>query len=76
MGNYLSEWFSVQFGVRQGCIISPILSLVATDWIISNTTAERPRGIQWTLFSQLEDFDFADDLLLLPTLYQPVQHTG
>ena len=67
MGNYLSEWFSVQSGVRQGCIISPILFLVAIDWITTNTTADRPRGIQWTLFCQLEDLDFADDFALLST---------
>ena len=59
--------FSVQSGVRQGCIISPILFLVAIGWITANTTADRPRGIQWTLFSQLEDLDFADDLALLST---------
>ena len=49
MGNDLSEWFSVQSGVRKGCIISPILFLVAIDWITTNTTADRPRGIQWTV---------------------------
>ena len=49
MGNDLSEWFSVQSGVRQGCIISPILFLVAIDWITNNNTADRPRGIQWTV---------------------------
>ena len=47
----LSEWFSVQSGVRVGCIISPILFLVAIDWITTNTTADRP----------------ADDLALLST---------
>ena len=31
VGNYLSEWFYMQSGVRQGCIISPILFLVAID---------------------------------------------
>lgn len=67
MGNHLSEWFPVQSGVRQGCIISPILFLVAIDWITTNTIADRPRGIQWTLLSQLEDLDFADDLALLST---------
>ncbi len=66
-GNNLSEWFLVQSGVRQGCIISPIRFLVAIDWITTNTTADRSRGIQWTLFSQLEDLDFADDLALLST---------
>ena len=29
------------------------------------TTLYRPRGIQWTLFSYLEDNDFADDLAVL-----------
>ncbi len=66
-GNDLSEWFPVQSGVRQGCIISSILFLVTIDWITTNTTADRSQGIQWTLFSQLEDLDFADDLALLST---------
>ncbi|KAL1267682.1 hypothetical protein QQF64_033045 [Cirrhinus molitorella] len=67
MNNTLTEWFSVQSGVRQGCIISPILFLLTVDWITTNTTADKSRGIQWTLSSQLEDLDFADDLALLST---------
>ena len=30
--------------------------------MISETTSDRPRGIQWTLVSHLEEHDFADDL--------------
>ena len=60
-----SEWFTVESGVRQGCIMSPILFLMAIDWVMRKTTADRPRGIQWTLFSHLEDLDFADDLAVL-----------
>ena len=37
-----------------------ILFLVAIDWIMREITSDKPRGIQWTLFSQLEDLDFAD----------------
>ena len=59
-----STWFTVESGVRQGCTISPILFLIAIDWVMRNTI-DRPRGIQWTLFSQLEDLDFADDLAVL-----------
>ena len=50
--------------MRQGCTISPILLLIAIDWVMRNTI-DRSRGIQWTLFSQLEDLDFADDLAVL-----------
>ena len=46
---------------------SPILFLVAIDWSPTNTTADIPRGIQWTLFDQLEDLDFADKLALIST---------
>lgn len=65
LGGNLTEWFPVESGVRQGCILSPILFLVAIDWIMRNTTKDRPRGIQWTLFSHLEDLDFADDIAAL-----------
>ena len=60
----LSEWFPVESGVRQGCVISPIF-LVAIDWIMRQTTSDKPRGIQWILFSQLEGLDLADDLVVL-----------
>ena len=65
LSNTSSEWFPVKSGVRQGCILSPILFLVVIDWVMRKATSDKPRGIQWTLFSQLEDLDFADDLAFL-----------
>ena len=65
--NTLSEWFQVKSGVRQGCILSPILFLVIIDWTMKTTTSDKPRGIPWNLFSHLEDLDFADDLAILST---------
>ena len=50
--NTTSEPFPVETGVRQGCILSPILFLVTIDWIMRQTISDKPRGIQWTLFSQ------------------------
>ena len=47
-------------GVRQGCILSPILFLIVIDWVKRQTTADKKRDIQWTMFSNLEDLDFAD----------------
>ena len=60
-------------GVRQGCIPSPILFLVVVDWVMRKTTSERPRGIQWTLFSCLEDLDFADDLAVISATHSHLQ---
>jgi len=29
-----SEWFTVLTGVRQGCILSPLLFAIVMDWVI------------------------------------------
>ena len=69
----LSEWFPVESGVRHGCILSPVLFLVTIDWIMQKTTSDKPRGIQWTIFSHLEDLDFADDLAALSSKREHLQ---
>ena len=61
----LSESFEVRTGVRQGCLLSPFLFLLLIHWIMKTTTTGRNNGIQWTLWTQLDDLDFADDLALL-----------
>jgi hypothetical protein len=72
-GGQLSNSFQVQTGVRQGCLLSPFLFLLAIDWIMRKSTSEKRNGIQWTLFKQLDDLDFADDLALLSHTYQQMQ---
>ena len=60
-----SEKFQVKTGVRQGCLLSPFLFLLVIDWIMRETKRGKNIGIQWTLFEQLDDLDFAGDLDLL-----------
>jgi len=55
---------NMRTGVRQGCLLSPLLFLVAFDWVMT-TAFDRKRGIQWTFTTSLEDLDFAEDLALL-----------
>ena len=68
-----SEWFQVKSGVRQGCVISPLLFLVVIDWVMKRSTSDRPRGITWNSFDNLEDEDFADDIALLAHSNQDMQ---
>ena len=68
-----TDTFLVRTGVRQGCLLSPFLFLLVIDWIMTTTTNGRRNGIQWTLWSQLEDLDFADDLALLSHSQQQMQ---
>jgi hypothetical protein len=73
-GNQLTaDAFLVKTGVRQGCLLSPFLFLLAIDWVMKSSTAQKRNGIQCTLWTQLDDMDFADDLALLSHNQQVIQ---
>nr|KAG5699547.1 hypothetical protein BaRGS_033743 [Batillaria attramentaria] len=69
----LTEPFTVQTGVRQGCILSPTIFLMVVDWVMRQATDGKRTGIQWTFSKQLEDLDFADDIALLSHKQQDAQ---
>ena len=57
-------------GVRQGCLLSPHLSLLSIDWIMRQTAEANRDGTKWTLTTRL---DFADDIALLSHNHQGMQ---
>ena len=64
---------NMRTGVREGCLLSPPLFLVALqDWV-TRTAFDRKRGIQWTFTTSLKDLDFADDLALLSQRIQDMR---
>ena len=69
----LTESFPVNTGVRQGCLLSPFLFLLAIDWIMKMSVDGKRTGIQWTLWKHLEDLDFADDVALLSHIHNQMQ---
>ena len=71
--NQVTDPFRVDTGVRQGCILLPVLFSMAVDRLIQTVILGRRQGIQWTLMTVLEDLDHADDIGLLSSKYQDVQ---
>lgn len=69
----LTRNFEVKTGVRQGCMLSPMIFLLVVDWVMRQATKSGKTGIQWSLNQFLEDLDFADDLCLLSQKHQHIQ---
>ena len=61
----LSQSFEVKTGVRQGCLLSPVPLPPGHRLYLKTPTTGWNNGIHWTLWTQLDDLDFADDLALL-----------
>ena len=61
-GSETSEWFKIKSGVKQGCVMSGFLFLLALDWTRREATADKRRGIWWNFTTVLEDLDFADNI--------------
>ena len=46
--------FALNSGVRQGCVMSAFLFIMAIDWLMKTVTEQKQTGIRWSLFSVLE----------------------
>ena len=68
----LSTEFLVKTGVRQGCLLSPFLFLLAIDYILKNCTPGN--GLTWTEEEELDDLDFANDLAELSDSLDQIQN--
>jgi len=60
----LSESFQKGQGVRQGCILSPLLFNIYGDWIMRQATQEWNRGISMG-GRKISNLRYADDTVLL-----------
>ena len=72
-GTALTDNFEIKTGVKQGCLLSPLLFSLCIDWLMRKTTEGAVRGLQWTFTETLEDLDFADDIVLLAQRHQDIQ---
>lgn len=59
-----TDWFDIKSGVRQGCVMSGFLFLLAIDRVMRKTLRAGNTEIRWRFTDKLEDLDFTDDLAL------------
>nr|VZI08543.1 unnamed protein product [Spirometra erinaceieuropaei] len=70
--NNLSQPFGIRSGVRQGCILSPILFNNAIGWILGRALRESD-GVEFAPGHRLTDLDYADDIALLASSFGDLQ---
>ena len=71
-GNKLTEPFTIQIGVKQGCILPQFLFSLCINWFMKNAAKDQ-RDIQWTLSNMLSDLNFADEICLLAHRHTDMQ---
>ncbi|BHF61969.1 hypothetical protein SprV_0100494900 [Sparganum proliferum] len=70
--NTLTQPFYIRSGVRQGCILSPILFNYAIDWVLERALHESD-GVEFAPGHRLSDLDYADDIALLASSFRDLQ---
>jgi len=63
------DWFPVETGVKQGCLMPVFFFNIIIDWTMTNTTNAR-RGLRWKFTVVLEDLNYADDIALLSSQHK------
>ena len=57
--NAVGEWFSVKTGVRQSCVLSPLLFILLMDHVLKQATAQVEAD------GHSDTFAYADDVCLV-----------
>ena len=66
----LSDLTKTSSGVRQGCLLSPLLFLLVMDGVLRRALDGKKRGLTWRLQESLEDVEYADDVCLVSHKYE------
>nr|VZI51185.1 unnamed protein product [Spirometra erinaceieuropaei] len=70
--NNLSQPFGIRSGVRQGCILAPILFNYAIDWILGRALRDSD-GVEFAPGHRLTELDYADDSALFASSFGYLQ---
>lgn len=74
IGADMTDWFSLNSGVRQGCVLAPTLFSTTIDHIMGKTVADSQCGVSFGHHT-FTDLDYADDVAILAESTEILAHT-
>jgi hypothetical protein len=69
----LSDSIKTSSGVRQGCLLSPLLFLLVMNAVLRRALDGKKRELTCRLQESLEDMEYADDVCLVSHKYEHMQ---
>jgi len=66
----LSDSIKTSTGVRQGCLLSPLLFMMVMDGVLRRALDGKKRGLTWRVQESFEDMEYADDVCLVSHKYE------
>ena len=64
-GHWTIDWFQIQKGVRQGCILSPCLFNLCAEYIMKNAGLEEAQAGIKIVGRNINNLRYADDTTLM-----------
>ena len=71
VNGHLTEWFRAEIGVRQGCLLSPILFRLFVEFVMADLKSFCKEFKLDTKLSS--DITHADDTTIMPTVFEKLQ---
>ena len=64
-GHGTTDWFKIEKGVRQGCILSPCLFNLSAEYIMRNAELDEAQARIKTAKTNVNNLSYADDITLM-----------